>query len=132
MTGSVEPSFLLDTNICIYLLNPLDREVALRVAGHMAHYEAGVMAISAITVGELLVGAQKSGTEAGVRQFINEFTVLPFDQASADCYAQLPFRRASFDRLIGATALAHGLTVITNNEADFADIPGLKVENWTA
>jgi tRNA(fMet)-specific endonuclease VapC len=43
----------------------------------------------------------------------------------------LPFRRASYDRLIAAHALSLDLTLITNNEGDFADVPGLRVENWT-
>ena len=59
------------------------------------------------------------------------FPALPFDAEAARVYARVPFRRGKFDRLIGAHALALGLTVITSNEADFADIPGLRVENWT-
>ena len=57
--------------------------------------------------------------------------ILPFDEAAARCYAQLPFRRGRFDRLLAAHALSLGSTVITDNEADFADIPGLTIENWT-
>ena len=44
---------------------------------------------------------------------------------------KLPFKRGSFDRLIGAHALSLGLTLITANQRHFADMPGLKVENWT-
>jgi tRNA(fMet)-specific endonuclease VapC len=47
-------------------------------------------------------------------------------------YAQLPFKRASFDRLIAAHAVSQDLIVVTGNAKDFADVPGLKVENWTA
>ena len=43
----------------------------------------------------------------------------------------LPFKRARFDRLLAAHALSLGVTIITNNESDFADVPGLTVENWT-
>ena len=43
----------------------------------------------------------------------------------------LPFRRGSYDRLIAAHALSHGLIIVTDNERHFADIPGLNVENWT-
>lgn len=57
--------------------------------------------------------------------------ILPFDVAASRAYAQLPFKRGKFDRLIGVHALSLGLTIVTANEADFADIPGLKVENWT-
>lgn len=55
---------------------------------------------------------------------------LPFDRAAADVYAGLPFRRARYDRLIAAHALSLGLTLVTNNERDFQDIPGLRIENW--
>jgi tRNA(fMet)-specific endonuclease VapC len=56
---------------------------------------------------------------------------LAFDRAAADIYAGLPFKRASYDRLIAAHALALGLTLVTANVKDFADIRGLKIENWT-
>jgi tRNA(fMet)-specific endonuclease VapC len=59
-----------------------------------------------------------------------EMPVLPFDMAAARTYASIPFRRASYDRLIAAHALSLGLTVVTENIKHFADVPGLKVENW--
>jgi tRNA(fMet)-specific endonuclease VapC len=62
---------------------------------------------------------------------IEVIPVLPFDDAAAHAYARMPFKRARFDRLLAAQALSLEATVITNNEADFADLPGLKVENWT-
>ena len=57
--------------------------------------------------------------------------MLPFEEVAAEAYQLVPFRRGRFDRLIAAHALALGLTVVTNNEEDFADIPGLAIENWT-
>lgn len=60
-----------------------------------------------------------------------EIPVLPFDEQAAHKYAIIPFKRASYDRLIAAHALALGVTLVTDNEADFADVPGLSVENWT-
>ena len=57
--------------------------------------------------------------------------ILAFDEGAARQYGKLPFKRARFDRLLAAHALSIGATVITNNEGDFADVPGLKVENWT-
>jgi tRNA(fMet)-specific endonuclease VapC len=56
---------------------------------------------------------------------------LPFDDAAARAYARMPFRRGRFDRLLAAHALSLDATVVTNNLSDFADIPGLKVEDWT-
>jgi len=63
--------------------------------------------------------------------FLEEIILLPFDESAARAYARLPFKRVSFDRLIAAHALSLGLTLVTSNETDFADVPGLKVENWT-
>ncbi len=60
-----------------------------------------------------------------------EIPVLPFDDGAARAYAQITLRRASYDRLIAAHAMALGLIMITDNEADFSDVPGLKVENCT-
>ena len=51
--------------------------------------------------------------------------------AEARRFQDVPFRRGKLDRFIAAHALATGLTIVTNNEADFADIPGLQIENWT-
>lgn len=66
-----------------------------------------------------------------MRRFRAAVPILPFDAAAASCYQRVPFHGGEFDRLIAAHALAPGLTPVTNDEADFADIPGLKVENWT-
>jgi hypothetical protein len=55
----------------------------------------------------------------------------PFDEPAARAYAGLPFKRARFDRLLTVHALSLGAVVVPNNEADFADVPGLVVENWT-
>jgi tRNA(fMet)-specific endonuclease VapC len=57
--------------------------------------------------------------------------MLPFDEAAARAYARLPFKRARFHRLLAAHALSIGAAVVTGNVTDFADIPGLQVEDWT-
>lgn len=95
--------------------------------------EPGDISISAISFAEIALGSQVGrppGTEA-LAAFVAVVPILPFDEAAARKYAELPFRRARFDRLLAAHALSLGAIVITNNEADFADVPGLKVENWT-
>ena len=63
--------------------------------------------------------------------FVRAIPLLAFDEAAARAYAHLPFKRARFDRLLAAHALSIGATIITNNEVDFADVAGLKIENWT-
>lgn len=73
--------------------------------------------------------AGPSGT-VEVERLFGLIAPLPFDRKAADIYTRLPFRRASFDRLIAAHALSLDLTLITNNDSDFKDIQGLRVENW--
>lgn len=87
--------------------------------------------MSSITLAEIGVAYGDRVAEAeDLQALLVEVDVLPFDRRAAEAYAHLPFRRARFDRLIAAHASALGLTLVTNNERDFADIPGLTVENW--
>ncbi|MDB5694387.1 MAG: twitching motility protein PilT [Alphaproteobacteria bacterium] len=123
-----EPRFLLDTNICIYVLADAESLAAKRVA----ECEEGSAVASAITYAELLRGIRSAGPEdeAKLESFFQHVPVVPFGEAQAQAYAGLPFRRSSFDRLIAAHALALGLVLVTNNIRDFKDVPGLKLENW--
>ena len=122
--------YLLDANICILLLG--QRPPAL-LSARVRACEEGELATSAIAFAEVAWGSRNGRLPPLERleRFVEEVAVLPFDGAAALRYAGLPFRRGSFDRLIAAHALATGLTLVTNNEADFADIAGLSVENWT-
>ncbi len=121
--------YLLDTNICILLLGgnvPLLRR-------RVEQCDEGELGMSAIVFAELAVGSWRGKLPPlqTVDAFSRWVPVLPFDEASARLYAHLPSKRGSFDRLIAAHALSLGLTLITNNERDFADVPGLRIENWT-
>ena len=120
--------YLLDANIIIYALTGTGD----RLRDNLACCSEGDLAISAIAFAEVAkgIGLGKPPTVAALDAFMEEVTLLPFDAAAAQAYARLPFRRGSFDWLIAAHALATGLTLVTSNEADFADIPGLKIENW--
>ena len=121
-----KPRYLLDTNIAISLLDGSSMIAATR----LSTCEDGSVIISAICLAEMMVRL----TPAQSRQlplFLDSIAVAPFDTAAARSYAELPFKRRSFDRLIGAHALALGLTLVTANMVDFADIKGLNVEDWT-
>jgi tRNA(fMet)-specific endonuclease VapC len=122
-------AFLLDTDCAIYAM--LGTYPSLR--GHLAECEPGEVTISAISFAEIVMGENRGHPpdREAIEDFLSVVPIIPFDETAARAYANLPFRRASFDRLIAAHALAVGATVVTNNEADFADVPGLKVENWT-
>jgi len=119
---------LLDTNCSIYLLRGSHTALTARVA----EADAGSLAISSVSFAEMAVGYGKRIHEAPeIAGFLEEVSLLPFDEAAAKLYGTLSFRRGSFDRLIAAHALSLDLTLVTNNERDFADVPGLRIENWT-
>lgn len=123
------PRFLIDSNICIYILSGSGNQLRRR----LEECGEGEAIVSAISYAEVMHGIPIGDRERSERanRLFTLFGVVPFDRAAAECYRQLPFRRGRFDRLIGAHALALGVTLVTNNEADFADVPGLKIENWT-
>ena len=123
----IEARFLLDSNICIYIL---DRASSAAV-DRLEQCSPGEAVTSSIVFGEVLLGATRKGGVAKAKRFFELLDIFPFDDAAALCYADLPFKRQSFDRLIAAQALSLGVTLITNNERHFAGIEGLKVENWT-
>jgi tRNA(fMet)-specific endonuclease VapC len=127
---------MLDTNICIYLMKPHPPEVLAR----LLQLDHGDVVMSIITYAELRVGLEGLGStraqnERALQLLTSDIPVLPFDEAAAERYgvqraAVRDRRRDALDRLIAAHAASLGLTLITNNEADFRDYPGLIVENW--
>ncbi len=130
--------YMLDTNICVYLMKAHPPEVLAR----LTQLDYGDAVMSIITYAELRVGLEALGptraqNERALQLLIRDIPVLPFDEAAAVRYgvqraAVRDRRRDAFDRLIAAHAASLGLTLITNNEADFHDYPGLVVENWVA
>lgn len=121
--------YLLDSNIIIYLTMNSNEQVVRRAAD----CDEGDLVTSAVAFAEVAFGSLNAQPPAieQLRAFVEEVPVLDFDYKAALAYAMLPFKRGSFDRLIAAHALSHDLTVVTHNEKHFADVPGLKVENWT-
>jgi tRNA(fMet)-specific endonuclease VapC len=124
-----DPQFMLDTNICIYVLEGLLPKLRDKIQSCAPEQ----LVTSAITYAEVIRGIDPDDriAMAKIARFFKVIPAVPFDAPAAFAFQRVPFRRKSFDRLIAAHALALGLTVVTNNEADFADVPGLKVENWT-
>lgn len=128
--------YMLDTNICIYLMKAHPPEVLAR----LLQLDHGDVVMSIITYAELRVGLEGLGStraqnERALQLLTSDIPVLPFDEAAAERYgvqraAVRDRRRDALDRLIAAHATSLGLTLITNNEADFRDYPGLIVENW--
>lgn len=121
--------YLLDTDCSIYAMLGTHPPLGRR----LSNCAADEVAISAISLAEIVLGEGKGKPPdmPVIEAFLKVVPLLPFDEAAARAYAALPFRRRSFDRLIAAHALSIGAVVVTNNEADFADVPRLLVENWT-
>ena len=121
--------YLIDANCCIYLFSSAYPILLKRVQAS----PQGDIGLSAIVFAELALGSAKGLTPSlpALEQLIEQMPLLPFDEAAARGYAKLPFRRGRFDRLLAGHALGLGLGIITRNKRDFADIPGLKIEDWT-
>jgi tRNA(fMet)-specific endonuclease VapC len=127
-------AYLIDTNIAIHARDGTD-SVLDRLAGN----EGGVL-LSALSVAELQRGIYKDPTYSALRQarllvLLPSLIVLPFDGAAALAYgciiAQCGWVKGrDFDRMIAAHAIATASVLVTDNTADFRDIPGLAIENW--
>ena len=132
----MKPKFMLDTNICIYLMKHQPPQVRAR----FAECFVGDVVISAITLAELEFGIACSGesqarNQAALDGLLEDLLVAPFEARAARAYG--PLRAANrernkdaLDKLIASHALSLGVTLVTNNEADFRGFTGLVVENW--
>lgn len=123
------PEYLLDTNCCIYLLSRTRPILEAKIARRRSES----VGLSAIVAAELILGFRDANSKlkAMLERFLREFPVQAFDEKAARAYAQVPFRRGKLDRLVAAHALSLDATLISNNVRDFADVPGLKLQNWT-
>jgi tRNA(fMet)-specific endonuclease VapC len=121
--------YLLDANIVILALSGMGEPLLRR----LAECEEGDVVTSSIAYAEVALGSArgKPPPPETLRAFVEEVAVLSFDFKAAQTYAELPFRRASFDRLIAAHALSEELTLVTDNVRHYADVERLCVENWT-
>ncbi len=134
----MNPRYMLDTNICIYIAKEHPPEVKTR----FQRLRPGQILMSAVTYGELSYGASKSGQKAKalaqLEELIQDIPVEALDSRATRAYGEI---RATLeqqgrpignnDLWIGAHALALSLTLVTNNEREFQRIRGLSVENWT-
>ena len=121
--------YLIDADAAVYSMDEGHEALTQRIH----NCSPGDIAISSISFAEIAYGTEvgKPPPPHVLEAFVVAIPIVPFDEAAARAYARLPFKRARFDRLLAAHALSIGATVVTNNEDDFADVPGLKVENWT-
>lgn len=128
--------YLLDTNICIYVIN----NKPIQVFEKFKQFQLGQLAVSSITASELTFGVEKSGSEKN-KQALNKFLmpldIMPYDEEAIWHYARLRQNLqsrgqtiGSLDMLIAAHALALDVTLVTNNIKEFERVEGLRLENW--
>lgn len=129
--------YILDTNICIYIIKKKPIEVFEKFRG----LPLGSVGISSVTLAELVLGVSKSNqrekNQSALNQFLVPLDVLDFDTNAALAYGIIRARLekkgtpiGSLDTLIAAHVKSLGLTLVTNNEKEFSRVEGLKIENW--
>ena len=129
--------YMLDTNICIYLIKKKPQKILQK----FNQFELSQLGISSITFGELLYGVYKSSeitqNKLALAQFVAPLEIVPYNDEAADYYGKVrtflekqgtPI--GSLDMLIAAHALSLGFILVTNNVKEFSRIPSLKIENW--
>lgn len=127
---------LLDTNICIYIINQKPPSVLER----FKDFGTGEIAISSVVAAELAFGVQKTGSirnKEALNLFLAPLSILPFDGGCVWAYATLRAQLeklgqpiGALDTMIAAQALALDLPLVTNNQKEFSRVPGLRLENW--
>ena len=136
----MQVQYLLDTNICIYIIKYRPEIVRQHFEKHLPHRN---ILISVITLGELRFGAEKSQHKEKALKVIDELTsmiqVVELDENVAHHYAEIRQNLASKGQIIGANdlwlaahACANHWVMVTNNEKEFTRVDGLKVENWVS
>lgn len=129
------PRYMLDTNMCIYLMKNQPEQVARR----FATCYVGDVVMSAVTFAELEFGVQASVDPAREQHNLDALAALinvePFDAAAGRAYGVVRMatrekKKDQLDKLIAAHSIALDTILVTNNERDFVAYPGLRLENW--
>ncbi len=129
--------FLLDTNICIYII----KKKPFTVFERLKSKRITEVAVSSITLAELQFGVEKSQhkerNQLALNQFLAPLEILSFDAKAAQYFGKIRSELEKegkpigvFDMMIAAHALSLEATLITNNEKEFSRIKYLKMDNW--
>ena len=132
-------TYLLDANLCICYLRGRVQPVLERFQSH----HPDELSVCATVRSELIFGALKSrDPEANIKsvhQFLAPLCCHPFESTIADVAAEIRANLSAtgnsigpYDLQIAATALAHGLILVTHNVAEFSRVPNLRIEDWEA
>ena len=131
--------YMLDTNTLIYVLNARPRHQA--VLDRFNDENPQDLTVSSITLAELRFGIEKSQRREATRQrlhrMLDAINVASFGDKAAEAYGVVRAKREGkgrpigpLDTLIAAHALSLSLTLVTSNTREFANVGGLRLENW--
>ncbi|MCJ7832898.1 MAG: type II toxin-antitoxin system VapC family toxin [Deltaproteobacteria bacterium] len=129
--------FLLDTNICIYIIKRKPPQVLKK----FKTFKINDLGISSITLAELEFGVHLSNypekNQEALNEFLSPLEIIPFDDRAAVTYGEIRaflqqkgLRIGAMDMLIAAQAKSLSIPLVTNNLKEFKRIPGLRLENW--
>lgn len=129
--------YLLDTNICIYLIKNKPESVALK----LKEVDITDISISSVTTAALYFGVNKSSkkeqNQSALNTFLLPFEILSFDEKDSFIYGTIRaelertgFPIGAMDLLIASQAISRELTLVTNNTYEFQRVKGLRIENW--
>lgn len=129
--------FLLDTNICIYIIKKKPPQVLKK----FKTFKINDLGISSITLAELEFGVQHSAypeqNQEALNEFISPLEIFPFDDRAAISYGKIRaylqqrgLKIGAMDMLIAAQAISLSIPLVTNNLKEFKRIPGILLENW--
>lgn len=129
--------YLLDTNVCIHILNRADTQIEQQ----FRRRSPADIALCSVVKAELLYGAHRSRRmDANLQRlklFFSPLQSLPFDDRCAEHYAMIRLDLAAQGKLIGpndlmiaAIARAHEATLVTRNTSEFERVAGLHLEDW--
>jgi len=129
--------YMLDTNICIYIIN----KRPAHVFDVFKQYELGELCISSVTTSELYYGVEKSKNKFrnihALNKFLMPFSIITYDNDDSIKYGKVRSKLekkgqviGSMDLMIAAQALSKEFILVTNNEKEFLRVNNLKVKNW--
>jgi tRNA(fMet)-specific endonuclease VapC len=134
-------NYLLDTNICIYIIKKSPEKVLIKLESIINEEKKNELYLSSITVSELYYGVEKSNQKErnleALKGFLTPFQIVSFDLASAEIFGKVrsDLERKGvvigpYDLQIASVAMANDFVLVTNNTKEFKRVDGLNIENW--
>ncbi len=130
-------TYLLDTNICIYIINDKPHHVLER----FQFEDPGNVGLSSVSAAELAYGVANSGStknQRALEMFMSALTILPLDEQAIWEYGRIRCELerigqpiGGLDTMIAAHLISPKATLVTNNTKEFARVRGLRLENWS-